>query len=1079
MSEAHYAIKKAVVKNLINNKKHYNKQLNQGNHKNSIIDPQVVMKDIDVSNYIVSPALEISPNILKQEVNYDDISLVDMHVSKLHPAAQTYFFIRNHKNQQAEFNSQLKHPAFFLADYERNPTRHAKIALSVSRYIANLRKPGEIYRTQRNLKRVYRIPDYDIIPDKNADKNKKVRFLVDWEPVTAKTVVARVTVLSIKVLNLLSIHLLEENSPFVKLSCGEFKYSTEVNSFGGSYSEWDDLNWLFRVYREDSLMVQVFSGTVTKSQQIGSYKISSHDFVSHTVNDENEMTLKATIKDEDSNDTSGTIEIDFIVEKGKEWDWYVNQYNKEQTALKLRKKTIEKFSKYFHGSNPDEIDFPLHITISIISLFDLKSVHFWSKNKPYVELSCGNFNDSTPVHQNYHLDHCSWDDLSWNLTLVSINANLIFIAYSNDTMIGRFAIRGGDLVLLHRNHENNVDVMGDLTDSLGFSGKITFTCTLNLPINITDESQSHSNYEDYTMKQSANSSILSIDSTFSSATNLFGYGFIKLPAEISVYRIEVFDLPNINILKANVPQVMLTCGDWSRTTLPVIGFESGTKAFWKDLNWSFPIHDKLTIELKVISDLKVISGRVIRAKELLRFDKDEYGRQIVLYSLHNGRKICGKIKLVLTYSLEGNVYEVNKRFLAIAKSVENSQLLNGSLPMSADISIYNDAIESILNETLPFDQKSLLYLDDSHSLVGTDIAHPIKMIITDIVATDLKSVHFLVSNSPSIAVTCGQISISTSDIPSAGSSAIWSGLTSYAIFLVENVVIKFAAWSRNKSIGSQTISASKICDCSPNLEGNRELFIQLLDSNEKISGKLKLTFILENSNSFQQDTLDFDLHISKQVIEPPILLTMFTISAISIRSAHKFAKNSLVVKGLCMTNNEKWQDSTTTKEHIGANAKWNNVGWEVVLRDKSLLKLVVQSGTIVIGEKIFQIEEIMSQTHNNRGLCELEGFLTDKEGRMADVGMVCISYAYESHPDIIEEPSDSEDEENNEIIEVDPENPLAHIKSLRDKKVIATVTVLSIVLNNLISVHTVSLNSPYVKIKCDVFRAFTNVCIKY
>jgi hypothetical protein len=61
-----------------------------------------------------------------------------------------------------------------------------------------------------------------------------VRFLIDYkDPVTAATVVARLTVLGIRVSGLPSIHLLEDNSPFVQLRCGHFRFSTEINALAG------------------------------------------------------------------------------------------------------------------------------------------------------------------------------------------------------------------------------------------------------------------------------------------------------------------------------------------------------------------------------------------------------------------------------------------------------------------------------------------------------------------------------------------------------------------------------------------------------------------------------------------------------------------------------------------------------------------------------------------------------------------------------------------------------------------------------------------------------------------------------
>lgn len=93
---------------------------------------------------------------------------------------------------------------------------------------------GEQYREERGIKRVTDVPPEDVIPDKYADRPKKVRFLIDYkDPISAATVVARLTVLTIKVTGLPSIHLVEDNSPFVQLKCGSFRFATEINALAG------------------------------------------------------------------------------------------------------------------------------------------------------------------------------------------------------------------------------------------------------------------------------------------------------------------------------------------------------------------------------------------------------------------------------------------------------------------------------------------------------------------------------------------------------------------------------------------------------------------------------------------------------------------------------------------------------------------------------------------------------------------------------------------------------------------------------------------------------------------------------
>jgi len=776
------------------------------------------------------------------------------------------------------------------------------------------------------------------------------------------------------------------------------------------------------------------------------------------------------------------------VEKGKEWDWYVDQYQKEQQALKLKNDTIERFSSRFRGINPDKIRFPLGITITTISAFDLKAVHMLARNRPYVELNCGSVEAVTTIDEG-NADNCVWNDVGWKVNLVSKRANLIFVAYSNGIAIGRFAISGKDLVALHRNVESMVEVCGDLTSKNIFTGKISFNCTVHLPVIAADDDFNGRSKDDVVDKMGAgvglssqgqlDLSFLSANSAYSSSnqTNAVGHGFVQLPAEVNLLGIEVYDLPLSNMFQTHALQVALTCGDFSRITLPLDKFVSGRKATWYGLKWDFPISDRLTIELTVKDNSKVICGKVIRANELLNFDKDTNGRQVIEHALHDGRKLCGKVKLIVSYRLEGSVYEVNKLFVDLANSVEKSKFLDETLPISADIDRYNQTIESILNHADPFDRKSSLFLQDSDALIDPSASvHHLKMIITDIVATDLKAVHFLVRNSPRVTIACDDTTLSTPIVNRAGSSAIWTGLTTHRIdVLSTSSPIMVGAWSKDKGIGSQMVTLRDICDCAPDGEGNREILLSLLDLNANISGKVKLNFILERPEIITQSLINMK---SVANIDPPIILTMLSISAVGARSVNRFAKNSLVVKALCSTGDDddnKWQDSTFVQENIGQNARWDDVGWSILMLDESVLKLTVQSETVFIGEISFPISDVMSQSPNKQGLCELEGYLTDKVGRRADTGMIRVTYTYESTV-LDDEESGSEEEEEGSLEDL-LHDPLAHVKSLRDRRIIYSVDIDTISLESLMNVHSIVANSPYVKIRCDDNRCFTDVSI--
>jgi hypothetical protein len=337
----------------------------------------------------------------------------------------------------------------------------------------------------------------------------------------------------------------------------------------------------------------------------------------------------------------------------------------------------------------------------------------------------------------------------------------------------------------------------------------------------------------------------------------------------------------------------------------------------------------------------------------------------------------------------------------------------------------------------------------------------------------LKAVHVLVKNSPSVNIVCGLLSCATKEIPRAGASAIWSGQDSM-VFVQENSSVRFSVFSRGVCIGYRILECREILDCSPDLAGNRESFFTICDEDEKITGKLKITFLVETVESFAPPPLAFDTSQLRKGLEPPIIVTVHTLSMINMRSVHRFGPNSPLVKATC----GNWRGATPVQNYAGQNAKWRDVNWTYVMEKDMPFKIVVQSGTVVIAGKTFTPEDLLAVFPNNLGLCEVVGQLVDSEGRTYEAGQLRMTYSYEAHTEGSEVHSDSDSDDYNEFGNVanrvlistasQVENPLV-------KKTIGNIHIMSIKLTDLASAHAVSLNSPFLKIRCDDYRAVTSV----
>ena len=255
--------KKNALKYLHNDMKNVHHQIREGLHR--VISSSTNKDDIsysyvedfispaDFRKVVATPAIRIRGNEIKslqyneigvEDLKVEDIDLEELSSSKLHPAAQRYFFIRQTREIRAAYDPAMKigdatkrHPAFFTADFERRPARHSVVAMAVARLLTQHREDGVLYRASRGIHRDKRTPPEDVIPSKmDNNRPRKVRFneaqLHSLE-VKEKGLLARGTVLAIKLSKLRKVHGMEVNSPFVAIQCGGWKFTSEINCFAG------------------------------------------------------------------------------------------------------------------------------------------------------------------------------------------------------------------------------------------------------------------------------------------------------------------------------------------------------------------------------------------------------------------------------------------------------------------------------------------------------------------------------------------------------------------------------------------------------------------------------------------------------------------------------------------------------------------------------------------------------------------------------------------------------------------------------------------------------------------------------
>ena len=217
---------------------------------------------LNIHGIVASPGINFTSAFLGQHLEPSSLDVENLPSWKMHPAGSYYYFLRDThyqsamstkrvhivtsfsidptrgKNERLESlgNAEFMHPAFFTTDFVRQPTRHSNVALSYVRIMKRKLHEGIKYRMEHGIRKRYdHFPPEDFIATKDSTKHKKVRFL-DVAPSNDTEhgkLIGRITIKSIKINNIPSIHIFQRNSPFVQIECGPCKFSSEVYSYGG------------------------------------------------------------------------------------------------------------------------------------------------------------------------------------------------------------------------------------------------------------------------------------------------------------------------------------------------------------------------------------------------------------------------------------------------------------------------------------------------------------------------------------------------------------------------------------------------------------------------------------------------------------------------------------------------------------------------------------------------------------------------------------------------------------------------------------------------------------------------------
>jgi len=1077
----------------------------------------ITQLNVGLSHVIATPALIVTAAMFNGQVDNKEIELRQMPVSELHPAVQRYFLIRHSKRANAQFDSEAQHPAFFMSDYERQPSRHSSHGFGAAKYMEGLLIAGKVYREKHGIEAKWdHTPDWD-----RPYRPESVRFVRPEKLPKRDRVVGRMHLKTIMLLDLPNVNTFLPNSPFVTLSIGlheddfefherrraeiavaktrsgknpplvpapEFRASTEVSALSGETAMWDDLGWESRVRACDWLTVDVFSGSPRVNVKIGTVKMSSMAWINEPVSNENDMELFMPIMDGDI--PTGQLRLTMKMDIGMEFDWFRRNYEIEQAKLKKERKFKKWLSRQTNAPKV-VLPFPLKFKIESIELFDLVPIHLFTRNSPFVTIEFGDSYDHETDVKPVAGDKCFWSALNFETHLTHMRNNLVFLVKSDMTVIGRFNILGQDLVKLPRDKGTEyLHLHATLTKPPPAvpgqqTGRMVVVIKFDLALAVVvkpgdDETAILGGAVLYGEGDDATHGSMS---TVTYGTNYTPFPPIGvLPVRCRIKYMAASDLPLVGNGKQGT-YLKVACGRWNKVT-PVLTTSKGQNVEWSELaelDWTFPVMDRFFFSIRVMSGDKTIGTFALTAKEFAEQPRNGQDCAEVCEAITDGSELVGKIKFVVSWDHAGDNDFVNHMFHEMLQAEivaetekakkENAQLITGygdtvALPRKEGA----DGFKFI--ETKPFQFDYLPH----HPFASQPDAPPFRVTINSIMAVDLKSVHTFSKNSPELNAACGQFAAVAPALPNAGASAGWPELT-WAFFMYEGSNFRVTVWSKEVVIGTAVITPTDLLRSPVDKIGLRDLLHPLRNENDTTgrmsdSGKLKISYNLESVH----DEVPLDLHAYKPIpisIEPPILVTLYTVAIMETRNAHLFGKNSPFIKAACGNYFE------LSKPHInsGTAAKWENMMWSIYMTDEHTLKFTVQSESVVIGHVMLRARYLCSLPIDKFGLTALEMDLVDGRKSIGSAGRIRLICRIESH---FQEEDVSDDEELpdekearlNMVVRTDPKTGEEY------EVLIPKVThthILGVAVRDLRNMHTFVKNSPQVIMQCGDFSEATSV----
>lgn len=793
--------------------------------------------------------------------------------------------------------------------------------------------------------------------------------------------------ISCAVADLKSVHgFFEYNSPYIEMTCGKWRKTTDVKVGAGLAAKWNRLPWKLVMDKFHPLVISVMSAKPSGNLLIGMIQFTLDDLKQMEENDQGfleivkpitdgatltgRIRLYLMIKEMDPETDPSAMQIAIpMIGYGEDTADPESELNKapdkvninnaaKQMGVKTAKKNIfESIKVQLKPNNVSDeqrqkhaglalssnlitgaIEFvPFVMRVSEAGVFNTKRVEPLKPNSLSLNAACGAWGGST-----IQLKNCGSDaywvgmESSWRF-VVEDGSRLFLNVWSRNTFVGSVSLGTDDIKVYPIDPDGNTEIMLSIYDEGKSTGRLRLNCTFEYLR--TGEDTNYDPQPKAVIYKPPGAKRLKANE----------YGEVPrydLPCVATMICISCVDLKNAHTFVPNSPRVRIVC-DRKQAMTPILKY-GGKIARWEELNWDIPLNEGCVMMCYVYSGNKQIGLLELPAHTITREPLDEYGYTQICHMIRNHDGLStGKMTLIFQLN---NLPDV-QIFDAIQENGghRNPYGALGVRTIEPTEEYQQDPIIQMM-ATQPF--FSLADAMDS----GVGIMLHVHIMEVDV--TDLDAVHwFGKKNSPVVSGACGRWAATTSAKTEAGADAFWEGLT-WKFLMDDKINVQFVCGSGRKVIGSTKVNAKEFAEGRADQRGIKRLHLNMHSAQHHFAGKLKLTYhvgvVRENQVIHRPRQIE---RIHDEDIQTPYNATVRRITATGMPRVHDIGPNEARFR----ISHDDWAKTTPTSttgesdEAVWTFEQLDQEVWKVpILAEDQPITMSIISGSELIG-----INEIM------------------------------------------------------------------------------------------------------------------------